>query len=107
MRFRSATANTPLCGRSRPPDGGRHRGLLRTCAGRSITDASIDIVLVKLRFAERVNLEVETDTSVAPFILAGRWLRWRPSRCSLPPANALQDGFPSAASVRRLAPLPS
>jgi hypothetical protein len=52
--------------------------LLRTCAGRPITDAGIDIVPVKLRFAERVNLEVETDTGVAPFLMPERSLRWRP-----------------------------
>jgi hypothetical protein len=42
--------------------------VLRTRAGTSVSDARIDIVRVKLRFAERVNLEVDTDTGVAPFI---------------------------------------
>jgi hypothetical protein len=54
--------------------------LLRTCAGSSIRDARIDIVRVKPRFAERVNLEDDdTDTGVAPFVCAERSRRRKPS----------------------------
>jgi hypothetical protein len=62
------------------PERGRLRGLLRTCAGSSIRDARIDIVRVKPRFAERVNLEDDdTDTGVAPFVCAERSRRRKPS----------------------------
>jgi hypothetical protein len=47
--------------------GGQRRSLLPTRAGRSITDARIDIFRAKLRLAERVNLEDDPDAGVATF----------------------------------------